>query len=627
MGAVLAFLFACSAHADLIDYFATPDQQGRWYFERGDYKIAAARFTDPAWKGLSFYRAGDFGNALAEFSRLDTADGYFLQGNAQAHLRKYEAAVKSYDNALHARADFPQAKANRALVAALIPKPEDESDEEPPDLPPDEVKFDDKGKHGKEKAMSPEMVRKLTADLWMKNLRHSRAGGNPGGTAISAMSWIPACAGMTAAMAVFFNSIAVFAADSPGILVRTRLEPTSVSISQAATLHVEVYTDAFFTSGISLPPLTIPGAIVKLSDERPLHLNTTVKETNWTGIEHKYTVTPIVAVDLDIPAFEVSAHAGPASTPVTAKTRAVKLQVSAPAEAGDAFITHDLKLTQKTDADLAALKVGDSFTRSIELQATGTPAMFIPDVDFGDVPGLKAYPQPPLLTDSAPDAPLRGTRTFAVSYVVQEAGDFDLPAIAVRWWDLDTKQLRTAQVPALNVHAVAKPSSPPAFSIPVEAPAAAPHPAIDWRTWLLSAAVVVATSLALYLLAPHAARSLASLRRRYQQQHAAYLQSERFAYRRLETAIRSDRRKAIPAALYRWLDTLPVSRGRQRPGTTRDLDCDTGFADACDELLQECYGRSRDTRKIRWHLRRARRGALSQKRPQGEAVRLPALNP
>jgi Ca-activated chloride channel family protein len=173
VGAVLVLLFACNAHADLIDYFATPDQQGRWYFERGDYETAAASFADPTWKGLSFYRAGDYGNALAEFSRLDTADGYFLQGNAQAHLKKYEAAVKSYDNALQARADFPQAKANRALVAALIPKPDDESDEEPPDLPPDEVKFDDKGKKGKEKTMSPEMVRKLTADLWMKNLQVS----------------------------------------------------------------------------------------------------------------------------------------------------------------------------------------------------------------------------------------------------------------------------------------------------------------------------------------------------------------------------------------------------------------------------------------------------------------------
>ena len=136
----------------------------------------------------------------------------------------------------------------------------------------------------------------------------------------------------------------------------------------------------------------------------PRIINTTVKGISWTGIEHKYTITPIVAADLDIPAFEVSAQRRAGIDTIATKTRAVKLQVSAPAEAGDAFITHDLKLTQKTNADLAALKVGDSFTRTIELKATGTPAMFIPDVDFGEVRGLKAYPQTPRVNDSAPDA-------------------------------------------------------------------------------------------------------------------------------------------------------------------------------------------------------------------------------
>lgn len=164
------------SHADgWIDWFATPDQQARWYFEHHDYQQAAEHFRDPLWKGIALYRAGDFANALVEFSRIDSPDGYFLQGNAQARLQHYEAAVKSYDNALRARPDFSQARANRELVAGLIPNPDDESDEEPPDLPPDEVKFDNKKKGGKQKPMSAQMIRKTTADLWMKNLQVSPA--------------------------------------------------------------------------------------------------------------------------------------------------------------------------------------------------------------------------------------------------------------------------------------------------------------------------------------------------------------------------------------------------------------------------------------------------------------------
>jgi len=169
-------LFSTQSLADsAIDWFATPDQQGRWFFEHGNYKVAAQHFRDPSWKGIALYRAGDYGNALAEFSKLDTADGYFLQGNAQAHLKKYEAAVKSYTNALQARPDFPQANANRDLVAALIAKPADESDEDPPDLPPDDIKFDKKKEGGQKKQMSRELLRKKSADLWMKNLQVSPA--------------------------------------------------------------------------------------------------------------------------------------------------------------------------------------------------------------------------------------------------------------------------------------------------------------------------------------------------------------------------------------------------------------------------------------------------------------------
>lgn len=159
--------------ASWIDWFATPDQQGRWHFEHGDYKQAAAHFQDPAWKGLSFYRAGDYSNALVEFSRLDTAEGAFLQGNAQARLGHFEAAIKSYDNALKARPQFPEAEANRKLVVSLIPKQDDEPPPEAPDLDPDDIKFDDKGKKGQKKQMNAAQLRKLTTDQWMKNLQVS----------------------------------------------------------------------------------------------------------------------------------------------------------------------------------------------------------------------------------------------------------------------------------------------------------------------------------------------------------------------------------------------------------------------------------------------------------------------
>lgn len=156
------------------DLFLTADQQGRWHFERHDFAEAAQRFKNPLWKGLSFYRSGDYSAALEQFARLDTPDAYFLIGNCQAHLHDFPRAVAAYDYALKVRPDFPQAAANRKLVADLIPKKKkDEQGEDAPALPPDDFKFDEKGKHGKTKQMSSEVLRKQTAAMWMRNLKIS----------------------------------------------------------------------------------------------------------------------------------------------------------------------------------------------------------------------------------------------------------------------------------------------------------------------------------------------------------------------------------------------------------------------------------------------------------------------
>lgn len=160
----------------LTDLFLTGDQQGRWHFERGEYATAAQRFDDPLWKGWSFYRAGEFAEALDQFARLETPEAYFLMGNCYARLKDYPRAVLAYDNALKARAAFPQASANRALVAALIPKkPKDDESGEDPDTPPDDVKFDEQGKHGKRGKVDAAMLRKQTAAMWMRNLKVSPA--------------------------------------------------------------------------------------------------------------------------------------------------------------------------------------------------------------------------------------------------------------------------------------------------------------------------------------------------------------------------------------------------------------------------------------------------------------------
>ncbi|SAK66773.1 vWA domain-containing protein [Caballeronia ptereochthonis] len=163
---------AHAASFEWIDLFATYDQQGRWRFEHRDYKRAAQRFDDPMWKGRAQYLAGDYADALETFSRLDTAEAQFYIGNTLAHLKDYEGAMKAYDNALARRADFADARANRALVQKLIKDEKDEGDESTT-LKPDQIDVQKKkSKEGKQVLVQGQ---RPSEEAWMRNLNTSPA--------------------------------------------------------------------------------------------------------------------------------------------------------------------------------------------------------------------------------------------------------------------------------------------------------------------------------------------------------------------------------------------------------------------------------------------------------------------
>jgi len=164
-------------HFRFIDLWLTPDQQGRYYFQKGDYKTAAERFEDPMWRGMALARAGDDAAAVDQFSMEDSAEAWYNQGNALAHLKKYPEAVAAYEQALSRRHPWLEAQENLELVRSLIPakKPDKQEEEQelPPDMKPDEMKFDEKGKQGQRKQLSIDPAK--MADIWMRNIQTSPA--------------------------------------------------------------------------------------------------------------------------------------------------------------------------------------------------------------------------------------------------------------------------------------------------------------------------------------------------------------------------------------------------------------------------------------------------------------------
>ncbi|SHH73464.1 VWA domain-containing protein [Ferrimonas marina] len=102
------------------DLWLTPDQQGQWLFQRGEYGEAAKRFEDPMWKGVALYYDRQFAAAHSYFLRVDSPQALFNAANALAHQREYLAARALYDRLLAQSPQFPGAAQNRALVQGII---------------------------------------------------------------------------------------------------------------------------------------------------------------------------------------------------------------------------------------------------------------------------------------------------------------------------------------------------------------------------------------------------------------------------------------------------------------------------------------------------------------------------
>ncbi|MHA6205290.1 vWA domain-containing protein [Dyella soli] len=175
LGAMPAPAAASDWH--VVDWFFTPDQQGRWYFEHRDFEQAAAHFQDPYWKARALYEHGRWEDARKVFATLPGPDAVFMVGNCYARQFEYEEAKTAFDQALRLRHPFPEAQDNLRLMAQLIKQreqvPPEDQDEE---TRPDEVKFDQEGKKGQaqEQVMGPRKDQ-LPAAVWMRNLNVSPA--------------------------------------------------------------------------------------------------------------------------------------------------------------------------------------------------------------------------------------------------------------------------------------------------------------------------------------------------------------------------------------------------------------------------------------------------------------------
>ncbi|MDP1620433.1 MAG: BatD family protein, partial [bacterium] len=108
--------------------------------------------------------------------------------------------------------------------------------------------------------------------------------------------------------------------------------------------------------------------------------------------------------------------------------------------------------------------VGEPITRTLTVTANGLTATQLSAMDSGKIDGLKLYPDQPTLKNSQDGNGIIGTREQKIAYIPTRAGNITLPAIEIKWWNVNTNQAEVARLPARSLTVF--PGSPNQVSAP-----------------------------------------------------------------------------------------------------------------------------------------------------------------
>jgi hypothetical protein len=343
----------------------------------------------------------------------------------------------------------------------------------------------------------------------------------------------------------------------PQLKVQAHLQPAEgAMVGGLIELQVDVLTDTWFTSAATLPDLKLDGALVMPPDGQAQHLNQTLDGQAFSGLRYSYLITPNVARTFDIPALTVRATPGQATTQISAQSQPLHFSAAQPpgfSANEPPLVASGLRFSQTVTHSATPLKVGDSNTRQLTLQADGALAMALPVPALAEVAGLSRYVKTPQVTrlDDGRGDILGGQRIDTVSYRVDSSGSHTLPAIDVKWWDSTSRQTRTAQVPAVTFTATANSPYKPVFSISEDLKQLGQHRLHFSTRWLLWLTALVALLVCVYLLRPAVTRVHQQWLARRRARQLAWVQSADFAWQQIEPQLTAS--PAQLSALYLWL--------------------------------------------------------------------------
>ncbi|UJJ31799.1 BatD family protein [Halopseudomonas maritima] len=385
-------------------------------------------------------------------------------------------------------------------------------------------------------------------------------------------------------------------ANQAAVFIDAEVDTATPYVQAQVLLTLRIYHSVSLYDDSTLSGLDIPEARVEALGA-PKTYERTLDGVVHGVIEIRYAIYPQRSGSLEIPSQLFSATAlqprkaernsGHNARFLQLRSPSLQLEVrpipaSYPADT-PWLPARQVRLSQNWQPDPAQeLQRGEPLTRTLSIQADGLTASQLPELSTLNLNNddLRQYSDQPQLENQLSDTGILGLRQESSAVVTRHAGHFEIPAIAVQWWNTQTDQLETSELAAvqLNVRSNGAPQAPPPdWNLPAsnEAP-------LLWPWQLICALLTCALLWTLHLLR-NARSTLNSLQQL--DEDSAGLESDLpdNPLADLQTACRHNRPAEARKALEHWAkrqDSDLISLSHAYPV----------LADALDELNACLFG-------------------------------------
>lgn len=246
-------------------------------------------------------------------------------------------------------------------------------------------------------------------------------------------------------------------------LVAAEVEPARIQIKeqtwwvgQQVPFTVQLRAPGSFSGAAVFSLPEIPRVVI-IKTGSPVVSSEEIEGKTWFVQTHDFALFSQQSGTVTIPEFTVRfSHKDGFTGPVhdqSAQVPAAQLKIERPpgSSAQDFLVTTDsFQLKERWDPQPGATEQGAVFHRTISQEADQVTGMALAPPPEAVPAGVRLYLGQPTVSDKTERGAFIGTRVDTLTYQLQEAGTWTLPAIRYQWWDPEKKAFGSQTLPAVT---------------------------------------------------------------------------------------------------------------------------------------------------------------------------------